>query len=541
MSDKSPPKDLLEWLGITDAPDWRVARPLGIIVSGLITLLILGALAAAFVLIGRTIAGGMETAAGNLGAGALIVAILGAPFLVWSTVIKQKTVDFQKETHITERISKAVEQLGAEKTVKREGEESTQPNIEVRIGGLLSLERIAQDSTRYDKGRDHVRVMEILCAYVRENSNATAPQNFPFPEWEPLKDDATKQERAEHIAARKERFGDRFQTSEARSWAHALPKPRADIQQALDILGRRDANQRRAEACWGKDAAPKDEWVFDKTCPPLPDAASQADLITFKSALESWQEKIRSYRGYRPDLRGANLQNADLSSAILSGARLNGARLEGANLRNARMEGARLSDARLEGADLYRVRLQGAGLTRAQLEGAFLLSARLEGANLRGARLEGAHLELARLEEASLRGARLEGAHLSKSRLDGAVLWKAQLEGADLSGARLEGADLRFARLEGADLADARFDATTEWKYASLRGASIRSVDFTTTPISAEQVSQTLGDGSTKLPDTIPRPAHWPEADLGRHFQAELKKYRADPAGYSPPPETEGG
>jgi hypothetical protein len=40
----------------------------------------------------------------------------------------------------------------------------TEPNIEVRIGAILSLERIAQDSTRYDNGRDHVRVMEILCA-----------------------------------------------------------------------------------------------------------------------------------------------------------------------------------------------------------------------------------------------------------------------------------------------------------------------------------------------------------------------------------------
>ena len=46
----------------------------------------------------------------------------------------------------------------------------TAPNIEVRIGAILSLERIAQDSTRFDNGHDHVRVMEILCAYVRENT-----------------------------------------------------------------------------------------------------------------------------------------------------------------------------------------------------------------------------------------------------------------------------------------------------------------------------------------------------------------------------------
>ena len=54
----------------------------------------------------------------GFGMGAVIAAFLGGPFVIWGTVIKQKTVEFQKESHITERISKAVEQLGEEKTVK---------------------------------------------------------------------------------------------------------------------------------------------------------------------------------------------------------------------------------------------------------------------------------------------------------------------------------------------------------------------------------------------------------------------------------------
>ena len=65
----------------------------------------------------------------------------------------------------------------------------------MRIGGLLSLERIAQDSTQNDKGRDHVRVMEILCAYVRENAPASEARDFPLPKWEPLPDDATEDEK----------------------------------------------------------------------------------------------------------------------------------------------------------------------------------------------------------------------------------------------------------------------------------------------------------------------------------------------------------
>lgn len=127
------------------------------------------------------------TSAG-LGLGALLVALLGAPFLIWTTVLKDRTVRFQKEGHMTDRISKAVEQLGAEKMVKESlrssdpksvydkggffESEKTEPNLEVRIGAILSLERIAQDSTEHDRGRDHVRVMEILRAYVRENAKA---------------------------------------------------------------------------------------------------------------------------------------------------------------------------------------------------------------------------------------------------------------------------------------------------------------------------------------------------------------------------------
>jgi hypothetical protein len=72
----------------------------------------------------------------------------------------------------------------------------TLPNIEVRLGAIYALERIAQDSPR-----DHLQIMEILTAYVRQNSaaNSLKPTEPPF-------------ERA---------------------------KPRADIHAALDVIGRR--------------------------------------------------------------------------------------------------------------------------------------------------------------------------------------------------------------------------------------------------------------------------------------------------------------
>ncbi len=45
--------------------------------------------------------------------------------------------------------------------------ETNAPNLEVRIGAILTLERIARENPS-----EHIRVMEILCAYIRENAPA---------------------------------------------------------------------------------------------------------------------------------------------------------------------------------------------------------------------------------------------------------------------------------------------------------------------------------------------------------------------------------
>ncbi|MGX0878545.1 hypothetical protein ACSSV4_003244 [Roseovarius sp. MBR-154] len=125
MNDGEPRQDILDWMHIKNAPNWRVARPLGPLVAVILSLLFAIALAAAFALLIRTFAGSPTSPGANLGTGALIVAILGAPFLIWGTVLKHQTVRYQKEGHITDRINKAVEQLGAEKNVDRIGRPAT--------------------------------------------------------------------------------------------------------------------------------------------------------------------------------------------------------------------------------------------------------------------------------------------------------------------------------------------------------------------------------------------------------------------------------
>ncbi|WP_377272363.1 pentapeptide repeat-containing protein [Peterkaempfera sp. SMS 1(5)a] len=85
---------------------------------------------------------------------------------------------------------------------------------------------------------------------------------------------------------------------------------------------------------------------------------------------------------------------------------------------------------------------------------------------------------------ADLIGARLRGADLRGASLRGALLIAADLRGADLRGADLIGADLRDADLTGADLTGSIF-------------------------LTRAQLNAARGDGTTRLPKALGRPAHW--------------------------------
>ncbi|MFV0303619.1 MAG: pentapeptide repeat-containing protein [Paracoccus sp. (in: a-proteobacteria)] len=351
------------WLGF----HWAVSELILGFVGTWLAILYLLALFSTLALFARTIGSGE----GSLGAGALIVAILSAPFLIWNTVIRQTALNFQKEGHLTDRLAKAVEQLGTEKTVKKivtgeDGkpttEETSEPNLEVRIGGLLSLERIAQDSTAYDKGRDHVRVMEIICAYIRNNAPASKAQDFPEGDLDELADDADAETRKAHLALIRERAEPRSE------WLAGISGPTEDIALALHILGRRSDRQRRIEAAHGQGSVTEADWPFDHCPAELPDPPNDQPhppgaIDAFRQKLESWQAKRRGYRGYRLDLRGTCLQCADLSGFRLGGARMEGARMEGAVLIEARMDAETdlravdFSGAALRSADYGNVRI----------------------------------------------------------------------------------------------------------------------------------------------------------------------------------------
>lgn len=110
-------------------------------------------------------------------------------------------------------------------------------------------------------------------------------------------------------------------------------------------------------------------------------------------------------------------EQLDLSYTNMRGANLNGANLEQANLYQANLAGANLREANLAGAILSAANLEGANLYLANLEGAILSAANLEKANLEGANLRRASLYLAGLDGAILNGAILDGANLRETKL----------------------------------------------------------------------------------------------------------------------------
>lgn len=79
--------------------------------------------------------------------------LFAGAYFAWKRVAAtERNIEVLEEGQITERFTRAIEHIGSGKT-------------EIRLGGIYALERIAKDS-----GKDHWTIMEILTAYLRENS-----------------------------------------------------------------------------------------------------------------------------------------------------------------------------------------------------------------------------------------------------------------------------------------------------------------------------------------------------------------------------------
>jgi hypothetical protein len=248
--------------------------------------------------------------AGLLGVGALLT------FWLNSRVyrITARTLEVTEQGHITERYTKAIEQLG-------------HTELGIRLGGIYALERIAVDSER-----DHPTVVEVLSTFIREGSGKQGAR------W-------AAQETAQDVA----------QTDTPARESDATPRPATDVQAALTVLGRLPQRPgiRRAD---------------------LSRAQLSGALLNGANLSGAWffGTVLSGARLERADLSGAQFGEADLSGAWLSGANLSGADLPMADLSSAWLVRADLSDTELGAANL-----SGAWLVDADLSDATLTMADL--------------------------------------------------------------------------------------------------------------------------------------------------------------------
>ncbi|MBK7598349.1 MAG: hypothetical protein IPJ07_07430 [Acidobacteria bacterium] len=86
--------------------------------------------------------------------------IIGGIGLLAGLYFTWRSLKINEDGKITDRYSKAIELLGSKKK-----------NLDMRLGGIYALERIARDSEK-----DHWTVMEALTAFIREHSPVKANQ-----------------------------------------------------------------------------------------------------------------------------------------------------------------------------------------------------------------------------------------------------------------------------------------------------------------------------------------------------------------------------
>ena len=173
--------------------------------------------------------------------------------------ITRQINNITEKKSITDRLNRATEALG-------QNHNDGKPVIEVRLGALYELERIAQDSIS-----EHIRIMEIFCTYIRHNKELTSITDGKI-------------------------------------------IPREDVQAALTIIGRRDK--------WSDDGKylqkEKEQgyWLDLRNCDLRRTLLDNADL-SHANMSKTWFNEVTLEKAVliETNLSGAHLNNVNLSNA----------------------------------------------------------------------------------------------------------------------------------------------------------------------------------------------------------------------------------
>ncbi len=313
-------------------------------------------------------------------------AIIGYLIAIGRNITANKQNNISEQGQITESMVQSITHIG-----KFNGDK---PNVEVRMGGLYSLQLVMQDSPRHEEA-----IAKIISSYVREN---------------------TKTGKIEKPKGNKK---------DAKKKHH----PREDILAALDILTQFNRVQIRKNGGHEPDIkmdfsrANFSGYSFQDmnfAHAVLVDVDFSDTTLTRLDFIHASLYRANFTKAYlvTPQFLAAKLQNSDFTEANLNIANFSYAELASAKFIKAKLHAVQLFKAKLHNsdlsdADLSIMQASKADFFESNLSGSRLYHADLSNTNLYGVNLSGANLE----------GARLQGANLSRANLSGAILRDANL------------------------------------------------------------------------------------------------------------------
>jgi Pentapeptide repeats (9 copies) len=210
-----------------------------------------------------------------------------------------KTVSLSERGQITDRYSKAIEQLGT----------TALDAVELRLGGIYALEHIARDDPEW-----HLPVVEVLAAFVRQHARGVAPE-----------EGAT-------VAARKAAL-------------YALPREKQRVRAGVDVATAIDALARRAR----KDDMPSVDFGGTDFC-----RVEFSTMVSFERsdfAHTDFRYAFLMFADFRKcHFLATKFEGCDLVHGDLRGSRVVLTEFAGVDLDKANLEGTVFDGSNLSGA-----------------------------------------------------------------------------------------------------------------------------------------------------------------------------------------------
>lgn len=363
-------------------------------------------------------------------------ALLGVPFLVWRTLIAWQQADAVKRSNIKQRIATAAEQLSAVQERRIDDTTiSTFPDYWRRVAGLLELE-----SAMHEDPSSHIQIVNLISLYVRESAAVSDSLLSGDEEALGLHDEVQLMRSLRNASV----------------YSNSLPTPRADIQTAIDILGRRPERGR----------------------------------------------KLERMRRYRLDLSNADLRNVKFT-------RLYGDDFEGAS---ADFEQTDFRDSVLDGCYACEVNFTGCDFSRCGLIGAEFL-----GSSLRGCTFDSVRAISCGMNSCDLKRSQFETSCLDGLNLDGADLRWSSFMNCEMRGANLFLAKGQFCTIFRCNLYRSKLNGVDFSGGAFLENNILRAEVFRSKFINrhkawvsaSQEFAGSLGDEQTELEADVVRPKEW--------------------------------